>query len=222
MFDYIFYFLCIALIGVGIKIMFGFSGGVLGWRFRRRFHEHQGDIKSRLLLIKSTLKRKWNKLNKKRKMELIDKEIYDAISFLRNVIAIDRGKQVSTDFIIEQLSEREGVLQHTYIRMLSLLRLNKKEEATQMMSEELQTSNGKEFAGLLLKWDEINPQELTEILLSHQKSIKEFRVTSRKQKDEMISDLIYFPVVMNVVFIFINFIYVGYFISQKEILQTIL
>lgn len=222
MFDYVLYLLCLVLSGVGIKMIFGFSGGVLGWRFRRRFHDNPGDFRNRLLFIKSGLKKKWGQLNKKRKMELIDKEIYDAISFLRNVIAIERGKQVSTDFIIEQLSEREGVLQSTYIRMLSLLRLNKKEEAAQLMSEELQTSNGKEFAGLLLKWDEINPQELTEILLSHQKSIKEFRVTSRKQKDEMISDLIYFPVVMNVVFIFINFIYVGYFISQKEILQTIL
>lgn len=222
MLDYILYSLCLALSGIGIKMIFGFSGGILGWRVRRRFHEHPRDMKNRLMFFKSGLKKKWNQLNKKRRMEFIDKEIYDAISFLRNIIAIDRGKQVSTDFIIEQLSEREGVLQPTYIRMLSLLRLNKKEEATQMMSEELQTSNGKEFAGLLLKWDEINPQELTEILLSHQKSIKEFRITSRKQKDEMISDLIYFPVVMNVVFIFINFIYVGYFISQKEILQTIL
>lgn len=222
MFDYTLDFVCLGLIGAGMRMLFGFSGGVLGWRFRRRFPEHPGNIKNRLLLIKSSLKKKWSHLNKKRKMELIDKEIYDAISFLRNVIALDRGNQVSTDFIVEQLSEREGVLQPIYIRMLSLLRLNKKEEAVQMMSVELQTSNGKEFAGLLLKWDEINPQELVEILLSHQKSIKEFRVTSRKQKDEMISDLIYFPVVMNVVFIFINFIYVGYFISQKEILQTIL
>lgn len=158
---------------------------------------------------------------KKRKNRLEDKELYEAISFLRNIISIDRGKQVSTDFIIEQLSQREGALQSTYIKMLSLLRVNKKKEAQNLMADRLETPIGKEFAGLLLKWDEINPLELSEVLLSHQKSIKEIRMTEQRRRDETISDILYFPVIINVVLIFINFIYVGYFINQKEVLQML-
>lgn len=157
----------------------------------------------------------------KRKKQIIDKEIYEGISFLRNIISIDRGRQVSTDFIVEQLSQKEGALQNIYIRMLSLLRINKKKEAQQFMAEYLETPIGKEFAGLLIKWDEINPLELSEILLSHQKSIKEIRMTEQRRIDEVASDLLYFPVIINVVFIFINFIYVGYFINQKEVLEML-
>ncbi|QIB69935.1 hypothetical protein Ami103574_11650 [Aminipila butyrica] len=159
--------------------------------------------------------------DKQRKRQLVDKEIYEGISFLRNVISIDRGKQVSTDFILEQLAEREGVLQACYIRMLSLLRLNRRGAAQQVMADYLETPIGKEFAGLLLRWDEMDPMELSEVLLSHQRSIKEIRMTQQRRRDEIISDLLYFPVIINVVLIFINFIYVGYFINQKEILQML-
>nr|WP_315024005.1 hypothetical protein [uncultured Aminipila sp.] len=171
--------------------------------------------------IRYNLNYKVGAWQKKRRNQMADKEIYEGISFLRNIISIDRGKQVSTDFIIEQLSQREGALQSIYIKMLSLLRVNKKKEAQQTMADSLETPIGKEFAGLLLRWDEINPLELSEILLSHQKSIKEIRMTEQRRKDEIISDFLYFPVVFNVILIFINFIYVGYFINQKEVLQML-
>lgn len=158
---------------------------------------------------------------KQRENKIIDKEVYEAISFLRNIISIERGKQMGTDFIIEQLSEREGLLQNTYIKMLSFLRINKKNEAQKIMADRFETAIGKEFASLLIKWDEINPGELSEILMSHQKSIKEIRITQQRRRDEAVSDLLYFPVIINVVLIFINFIYVGYFINQKEILQML-
>lgn len=161
----------------------------------------------------------FDKYARKKESAQIDREVYEAISLMRNIIAIDRGKQVSTDFIVEQLSKKEGVLQKTYIKMLSLLRVNRRNEAQSLLSEKLKTEIGKEFAGLLIKWDDINPEELTEILFSHQKSIKEIRMTQQKKYDETISDILYFPIITNVVLIFINFIYVGYFINQKEMLQ---
>ncbi len=149
-----------------------------------------------------------------------DREIYEAISFMRNIISLNRDKQVSSDYIIENLSQKEGVLQEIYIKMLSLLRINKKKDAEMVLIEKLETPIGKEFGGLLIKWDDIMPAELSEILLSHQKSIKEMNLTKQRRRDETISDILYFPVIINVVLIFINFIYVGYFIDQKELLQV--
>lgn len=162
------------------------------------------------------------KLIKKIKNEKKDKEIYEAIAFLRNMTAIGKGSSVSSDFVIQQLANHKGILQKTYIKMLSYLRLNRKEEAALIFYEMVGTPMGKDFARLLIQWDEMDPSGLTEILLSHQKNIKEVRMTIQKRRDEMISDLIYFPVVMNVILIFINFIYVAYFLDQKEILQIFL
>jgi hypothetical protein len=49
--------------------------------------------------------------------------------------------------------------------------------------------------------------------------MKAARLTEQKKKDEMISDMVYFPVVVNILVIFVNFIYVAYFLDQKEMLQ---
>lgn len=158
-------------------------------------------------------------LVRKNRIHRMEREIFEAISFLRNIAAIGRGKTTSTDYIIQKLSENKGLLQPTYIKMLSLLRLNKEEEAIQLFSSNIKSTIGKEFARLLILWDKINPSELSETLLTYEKNIKEIRITNQKRRDEIISDLIYLPVVLNVFVIFINFIYVAYFIEQKEMLQ---
>ena len=164
---------------------------------------------------------KENEWVRRRKEARIDGEIYESISFLRNITALGRGRKVSADFIIQQLAKREGVLQSVYMKMLSYLRLSEKEGAIEIFSKEAPTEIGKEFGGLLLQWDDMDPVNLTEILISHQKNIKEARHTVQKKRDEMISDLIYLPVVINVFLIFINFIYIAYFMEQQEMLRML-
>ena len=73
-----------------------------------------------------------------------------------------------------------------------------------------------------VQWDEIDPKQVLETLQSHQKSIREARLTIQKRRDETVSDLIYLPVVVNIMLIFINFIYIGYFIDQREMLTVLL
>ncbi len=213
---YIFYTIIIVTICIGFNLILSKENVYFKRQIIKDFQE-----KFQNSQIRINVNYKWLAWKKKKRNSQIDKEIYEGISFLRNIISIERGKQVGTDFIIEQLSQREGVLQGIYIKMLSLIRVNKKKEAQQLMSNNLETSIGKEFAGVLLKWDEINPLELSEILLSHQKSIKEIRMTQQRRIDETVSDLLYFPVIVNVIMIFINFIYVGYFINQKEVLEML-
>lgn len=149
----------------------------------------------------------------------MDKEILEAIAFLRNLATLDRGKNSSSDYIIERLSEHNGMLQSVYIKMLSMLRMNQPKEAAEYFSGKVGTTAGRDFAGLLIQWDRLEPSGLLETLLSYEKSIKAVRVTYQKKRDEIVSELIYFPVVVNILVIFINFIYVAYFIDQRELLQ---
>jgi hypothetical protein len=102
------------------------------------------------------------------------------------------------------------------------LRKNQKEDAIQSFIETVGSEFSKDFARLLTQWDEIDPRELTETLLSHQKNIREVRLTVQKRRDEMISDLIYLPVVVNVMLVFLNFIYVAYFLEQKQMLTMLM
>lgn len=149
----------------------------------------------------------------------MNREIFASIIYLRNLASIEKGRRCSTDYILEQLAEQNGLLKPIYLKMLHLLRGNQTREAAAYFSDKVGTSSGKDFAGLLIQWDRLKPNELLETLLSYEKSMKASRMTEQKRKDEILSDLIYFPVVVNILVIFINFIYVAYFIDQKEMLQ---
>ncbi len=152
----------------------------------------------------------------------LNREIFESIVFLRNLASIDKGREYSSDTIIEKLSEHEGLLRPVFIKMLNLLRLNQPMEAAELFSKSVGTQAGRDFSVLLIKWDRLEPGELMETLLSYEKSMKASRITSQKRKDEIVSELIYFPVVINILVIFINFIYIAYFIEQKEMLMMIM
>jgi hypothetical protein len=159
---------------------------------------------------------------KKRRKERMDREIQEGISFLRNAIAIGRGKVAGSDPMIEELCGHRGLLSPIYGQMLRLLRHNKKTDAISYFSEAVNTDAAKEYGRLLIQWDEIDPRELMETLISHQKNMNEVSLTLRKKRDETISDLIYLPVVVNLMVVFINFIYVAYFLDQKQMLTLLL
>ena len=145
-----------------------------------------------------------------------DNEIFEAMAFLKNSIAMTRNNPIGADLMIEQLAGYGDLLKPIYFRMLNLLRLNRKEEAIDFFAREAGTSVSRDFGRLLIQLDEISPRELEETLLSYQKNMREVKITRQKQQDEIMSDCLYLPVVINVLLIFINFIYVSYFIEQKD------
>lgn len=161
-------------------------------------------------------------LFKKGYLEKVDIEIYEAISLLKNMIIANNGLNMNSDYIIEQLAVYSDLLRHTYFKMLNLLRLNKSEEAIKIFCDEAGSKISKDFGRFLIQIDKINPRELEEILISLQKNIREERITKQKRKDEIVSDILYLPVVINVLLIFINFIYVSYFVNQKNIFSMLI
>ena len=64
--------------------------------------------------------------------------------------------------------------------------------------------------------------DLQETLEMYRQNIREETITKEKQKNEIMSDLIYIPVMCNVMLIFINFIYIAYYAQQKELFQQLL
>jgi hypothetical protein len=163
-------------------------------------------------------KEKWReRIQKERK----EKEIYEAISFLRNVTAVGMSGRMSADLVLQKLSENRGALQTAYAKSLSLLRINKRSEAEECFGEAVGDGIGRDFMRVVLQWDDVDPKELTASLVSYQKSMKEMRITAQKKRDELVSDLIYVPVVVNILVIFMNFILVAYFLEQKEVLQSL-
>jgi hypothetical protein len=188
------------------------EAGIITWAFIFYISteplEHLGPFATPFGIVSQALKKRFTYRK--------DTEIYEAMAFLKNIVATGRNSQYSADFIIEQLAGYSDLLKPIYFKMLNLLRINRKEEAIDYFAREAGATKGRDFGRLLILMDEVNPRELEETLLSYQKNIKEVKLTRQKQQDELISDLLYLPVVMNVLLIFINFIYVSYFIEQKN------
>lgn len=159
---------------------------------------------------------------KKRHSNEKDMEIYQSIALLRNMNKTNKFSKLSSDYMIEQLAIYSELLRSTYFKVLNLLRLNKKQEAIQLFSSEVGTKVSLDFGRLIIELENMENRELDEILISLQKNIREERITKLKKNDEIISDILYLPVVVNVLLIFINFLYVAYFINQKNIFSMII
>lgn len=151
--------------------------------------------------------------------EATDREICEAISFLRNLIAADRGGRVSADSLLEQLAERDGPLRPAFTKALSLLRVDRKDEMIRYFSEAGGTTMSRDFIRMIVGWDNVSPDKLSSTLLSYQNTMKEIRTTELKRRNEMLSDLVFFPVVANVLAVFMNFIFIAYFIGQQDMLR---
>lgn len=149
------------------------------------------------------------------------KEMGEGLSIMRNIIVSGEGSTVGADLLLLRLSRNKGMLKNTYCRMLSLMRLGKTEEAAELMKA-FGSEKGEEYGRIIMLWDETGPGALLQIILSFQRSLREESITAGRKRDEIISDLIYIPAVFNVMLIFINFIYTGYFLEQQEMLRGML
>ncbi|MBQ8589573.1 MAG: hypothetical protein IJ486_03870 [Firmicutes bacterium] len=164
----------------------------------------------------------WKTFVRQRKEEQAEKEIAQGISYLRNVVAMGRGEHMGTELMISELAASARYLRNVYYSMANYIRLGDTEAAIRVMEEQTEGPMAADYGRLLLQWEKLSPSLLMETLTSHQKAIEQVRMTKQKKRDEMISDLIYFPVIMNVMLILINFIYVAYFIDQRDALLTMM
>lgn len=171
---------------------------------------------------RNRLLRHWEKVRKSLTTARKERELYEGILYLKNLLVVPDNGRINGDSILEQLSEHAVVLKPVYSRLLTDLRMNRKEEGLERFTRETPSRLSREFGRLLVEYDQIPPEQLLETLISYQNTMKEVNLTQLKRRDEVISDLAYLPAVMNVLLIFVNFIYVAYFLDQKELLQQLL
>lgn len=205
---YIVYFIFLSLIIAGILVI------------RKEFEKRERDrmlrwrIRENTVEIIDVLKEKiFSRMNR----DKLDMELYQSISYVRNMASIQAD--LSSQRILDHLFMQCDKLKPVYAEMIGNFQQNKREEAMLCFREKVKGDLAADFARLLIQWDELEPKVLIETLVSYQKNSREIRKTIRKRKDELISDLIYLPIVINIVVIFINFIYVAYFIDQRNMLN---
>ena len=152
------------------------------------------------------------------KNEQVQREIYSALSILRNHAS---AESVTTDYLLEYFSLAEGTLREAYAGSLRLLRTGRREEAAEYFSAAAGIPFARDFITLILDWDIIDPGKQKQTIIAFQNALKEARTTELTRKNEVMSDLVYMPVVTGVLIIFVNFIYIAYFAEQQALLKEL-
>ena len=154
---------------------------------------------------------------RKAEREEKNQELLVAMSFLRNLIVQSRGNPLGADYIIEYLAESAKITKPAYQKLLNNLRLHRKDAAIAAFVAEIDTEIGKDVASLLVGIDAMDPRELREAISARQNHIREIRHTNNKKRDELVSDLIYLPIILTMILVLLNFIVVAYWIDAKEV-----
>ena len=162
-----------------------------------------------------------SKTLKRLKAEKVQNEVYEGLSIVRNLLSVPEEAGLTGDTVLAKLSERGGVLEPVYLRMLAALRLGKTAEAKAAACEYSELPLIREYVALLAEWDRTEREVLRDTIVTFQKSIRRSRETAARRRDEIISDLVYIPAILNVMLVLVNFVYVGYFLEQKEMLTDI-
>ncbi len=156
-----------------------------------------------------------------RRQERMQRELTDCLSYIRNLVIVGRGRNMSGVLMLEELAAISRELSPVFLEMAASLHICDEAKASSELYKLLPFGWAKDIGGFLAAWENIAPQDLLGSIEIYMSALREERVTRQKRRDEMISDLVYFPVVVNAMAVLLNFIYVAYFIQQREALNML-
>lgn len=133
-------------------------------------------------------------------------EIYNAIIQLKNICISTKDKPLSSDFMLEHLGKFANYTKPLFIQTLAIWRLGDEEKAVQHFSKSIDTKIASEFARFLTKLDRTDPSELVEQLELLQSSVREIKTTNTLKRQEIISNIMFIPIITATLIILLNFI----------------
>lgn len=136
----------------------------------------------------------------------IDLELYNSISQLKNLVIVQKDHPMSADFLIEQLVRFTNKTKIIYLHTLSIMREGKDKDAIAYFKQSIQSKLGTDFANILAKLDYINPAELKQQLVLTQSSYRNEKVTMKLAQEEMLSHIIFLPIIAVAIVILLNFV----------------
>ena len=208
-------FICLALLWTGVILLLKRDR----WDLKRRVMFYLGlDDGSKK---ETKLKLFIGRLKSAAKKPALERELSESLAYIKNMVVLGRGETISAQLLMEELSEVTDVLSETYIEMSRFISMNESAKAAECLHNAVGESYAVDLGRFFAGWEEIPGEELLPSINAYQSSLREARETKQKRKDEIVSDLIYFPVVLNCMAVLMNFIYVGFYLPQREMLQIL-
>ena len=159
---------------------------------------------------------------KKRNLKVMEKELYQGVIFLQNYAILQQNAPKGAIYTAEQLRNYMDKLKAPLEILIHYMRMNRGKEGVQAFASRVESKYAEGFARLLVSLDEMKIGDVRETLEMFRQNIREENITREKRRIETLSDLVYIPVICNVMLVFINFIYIAYYAQQKELFQQLL
>ena len=94
------------------------------------------------------------------------------------------------------------------------------EEVSGVLEDVLaRVKNADSADAILAAWEDVCPGDLANTIDIYRSALTGARYTRLRRRDEIISDIVYIPVVINCAAVLLNFLYIAYFLEQKELLS---
>ncbi|MBQ2095479.1 MAG: hypothetical protein II474_06210 [Firmicutes bacterium] len=209
-------FAFLILLWTGVGLLNGGSAGRSLKLEAQRYRSRSGE-----LARKSAPYKKLKQFALSRKREAMQRDLAESLSYIKNLVVIGRGENMSAQLLLEELSELSKDLGPVFLYMARCVQLFDKQTAAQQLYDALPFSYAKDIGEFLAGWEDVPPADLLNTVEVYRSALREDRLTKQKRRDEMVSDLVYFPVVVNAMAVLMNFIYVAYFLQQKEALNVL-
>lgn len=209
-------FAFLILLWTGVGLLNGGSAGRSLKLEAQRYRSRSGE-----LARKSAPYKKLKQFALSRKREAMQRDLAESLSYIKNLVVIGRGENMSAQLLLEELSELSKDLGPVFLSMARCVQLFDKQTAAQQLYDALPFSYAKDIGEFLAGWEDVPPADLLNTVEVYRSALREDRLTKQKRRDEMVSDLVYFPVVVNAMAVLMNFIYVAYFLQQKEALNVL-
>ena len=209
-------FALLLLLWLGVGLAFGAPAG-RSLKLEAQKYKQRSETAAR----KSAPYRKLQQFSAGRKREAMQRDLAESLSYVKNLVVIGRGENMSAQLLLEELSELSKDLGPVFLSMARCIQLFDKETAARQLFEALPFSYAKDIGEFLAGWEDVPPGDLLNTVEVYRSALREDRLTRQKRRDEMVSALVYFPVVVNAMAVLMNFIYVAYFIQQRDALNVL-
>ena len=148
--------------------------------------------------------------------EAVIREISDSLGYVKNIAILGRSSEFSAQILLSELADASVKLKPVYEEMARYLSTGEKENAGRYFVSRTGLDISPGLGELLTGWDDVDPRDILETVDSYLTILREEKITAQKRKNEILSDLIYFPVVINCMLVLIDFLYITFFTGQQD------
>lgn len=150
-----------------------------------------------------------------------NKEIYTALSLLKNLSIVSSVESLGSDYVLEELMRFTRITKPIFSKFLSMWYEADRSAACEYFANAIGTKEGRELSNIFLKLDDLNPAELRRQIELYQNMVNSERQTHKEKSNETRGTILYAMVMFSAIVVLLNFVIVVITIDALNFYKSI-